>query len=82
MPTTTTAGAAFKVVVSARDADGRIVTNFTGTVTFSSSDPKAVLPLAYKFTAADRGEKVFIVTLKTAGTQGIEVTGARWGAVT
>jgi hypothetical protein len=75
VPTTTTAGAAFKVVVSARDADGRIVTNFNGTVNFSSSDPKAVLPLAYKFTAADRGEKVFIVTLKTAGTRSIVVTG-------
>ena len=75
VPTTTTAGAAFKVVVSARDGDGRIVTNFAGTVSFSSSDAKAVLPLAYKFTAADLGEKQFLVTLKTAGTQGITVTG-------
>jgi FG-GAP-like repeat/FG-GAP repeat len=73
VPTTTTAGAAFKVVVTALDAAGHIATNFTGTVRFTSSDGKAVLPLAYTFTAADFGVKRFNVTLKTAGTQNVTV---------
>src|SRR4029077_20972134 len=46
---------------------------FTDTVTFTSTDPQAVLPANYTFTAADAGVHDFIATLKTAGTQGITV---------
>jgi hypothetical protein len=74
VPTTTTAGAAFKVVVSAVDGLGRLVTNFNGKVTFASTDAKAVLPLPYKFLGTEGGVKSFLVTLKTAGSQDITVT--------
>jgi len=79
VPTTTAAGAAFKVTVSALDADGRLATGFTGKITLTSSDAKAVLPLPYTFTAADFGMKSFTVTLKTAGTQNILVNGGALG---
>jgi hypothetical protein len=46
---------------------------FTDTVYFTSSDPKAVLPAPYAFTAADPGYHDFIATLYTAGTQSITV---------
>jgi hypothetical protein len=42
-------------------------------VHFTSSDPKAVLPADYTFTAADQGVHTFSVTLKTAGNQSITV---------
>ena len=74
VPDTTTAGAAFTVVVSALDSQGRLATNFTGTVRLSSTDGNAGLPAAYTFTAADYGVKKFTVTLKTAGTQSITAT--------
>jgi VCBS repeat protein len=79
LPATTTAGAALKVTVSAIDGEGHLATGFTGKVTLTSSDSKAVLPLPYTFTAADLGTKTFIVTLKTAGTQTIQVNGGALG---
>jgi hypothetical protein len=68
-PSSTTAGAAHSFTVTALNPDGSINTSYTGTVHFSSSDPQAVLPANYKFTAADRGVHTFSVTLKTAGRQ-------------
>lgn len=53
-----------------------MVTGYTGTVIFSSSDVKAGLPASYTFTAADSGVHTFSVTLKTAGTQSITVKDA------
>lgn len=70
----TAAGTAKSYTVTARDAQGNIVTGYTGTVTFSSSDVKAGLPPSYTFTGADAGSHSFAVTLKTAGTQSITVT--------
>ena len=77
--TTTTAGAARSFVVSARDASGNVVTNYLGTVTFSSSDQKAGLPASYTFTAADAGAHTFGITLVTAGTQSISASDATAG---
>ena len=74
VPDTTAAGTVFKVAVSALDAAGRLATNFTGKVHFSSTDAKALLPVAYTFTAANFGVKRFNVTLKTAGIQTITAT--------
>jgi hypothetical protein len=74
VPDTTAAGAAFKVVVAALDAQGRLATDFAGKVHFASSDARALLPAAYTFTAGDFGVKQFSVTLNTAGTQNITVT--------
>lgn len=70
----TTAGAAKSFTVTARDASGQIVSGYTGTIQFSSSDVKAGLPASYTFTAADAGTHTFTATLKTAGTQTITAT--------
>src|SRR5262249_6616235 len=45
--------------------------NYTGTVHFASSDPKAVLPADYTFTTVDAGVHTFTATLETAGVQSI-----------
>ena len=70
-PSPTTAGSAGNVTVTVLDAYGNVATGYTGTVQFTSSDPKAVLPANYTFTSADAGTHVFSATLKTAGTQSI-----------
>jgi hypothetical protein len=75
----TTAGANQSFVVTARDAFGNVCTTYTGTIVFGSSDAKAGLPVAYTFTAADRGVHTFSAALKTAGTQQIFVTDAATG---
>src|SRR6185369_16341542 len=54
---------------------------YRGTVQFSSSDPQAVLPGAYTFTAADGGRHSFSATLKTAGTQSLTVTETTTGGL-
>jgi hypothetical protein len=73
-PSQTTAGQPHTLTVTAADADGNPLTGYTGTVHFSSSDPQAVLPADYTFTAADHGSHTFIVTLKSVWTQSITVT--------
>lgn len=70
----TTAGTAQNFSVVVKDAYGNTSPTFTGTVTFSSSDAKAVLPASYTFTAADAGAHTFSATLKTSGTQSITAT--------
>jgi hypothetical protein len=69
-PASTTAGQPFSGILTARDHDGNIVTGYSGTVSFTSSDAQAALPAAYTFTAADNGTHTFAgVTLVTAGAQ-------------
>jgi len=70
-PSTATAGTAIGVSLKAVDAYGNKVTNYTGTVHFTSSDPAAVLPANATLTA---GLGSFSATLKTAGTQTITAT--------
>jgi hypothetical protein len=67
-------GQAFPVSVFAYDPYGNLVPSYTGTVHFTSSDPQAVLPGDYSFTAADQGQHQFTVTLVAAGTPTITVT--------
>jgi hypothetical protein len=62
------------VMVTARDAYGNQVTNYAGTVHFTSTDPAAVLPADYTFTAHDSGLHSFPVTYGTAGNQTITAT--------
>src|SRR5262249_14700036 len=71
---TTPTGIPLSVVVSAVDRFGNVGTGYTGTVHFASSDPLAVLPADYTFTAADAGSHTFTATLETAGTQTLSVT--------
>jgi hypothetical protein len=67
-----TAGIAASVTVTVTDSYGNTTPGYTGTVHFTSSDAKAVLPADYTFTAADAGQHIFTgVTLKTAGTQSL-----------
>jgi subtilisin-like proprotein convertase family protein len=73
-PSSTTAGAAGNLTVTALDAEGNVATGYTGTIHFTSSDPQAALPADYTFTAADAGSHTFSAALKTAGTQSLTVT--------
>jgi hypothetical protein len=65
-------GAPFSVTVIARDTAGNVLTNYSGTVRLSSSDPAAALPAEYAFTPADAGRHTFAgITLRTPGAQAI-----------
>jgi len=68
---TATAGTAFNFTVAALDASNAVVSTFTGTVHFTSSDGKAVLPADASLT---NGTGSFSATLKTAGNQTITAT--------
>src|SRR5262249_16996951 len=48
-PNPATAGASSTLTVMAEDSLGGTITNYTGTVHFTSSDPSAVLPADYTF---------------------------------
>lgn len=74
LASTTTAGEAQTFTVTALNNAGNVLTDYTGTIHFSSSDYQAGLPADYQFTAADRGVHTFTVTLKTAGWQSITAT--------
>jgi hypothetical protein len=72
-----TAGTAFILTLTALDALGNVVTDYTGTVHFTSSDknPAVALPKDYTFVAGDKGVHVFNgVLLATAGMQTITAT--------
>jgi streptogramin lyase len=75
------AGAAFVFTVTARDPFNTAASLYRGTVHFTSSDPAAVLPFDYTFTAADDGTHTFLATLFTAGGQTIRVTDTAWDAL-
>jgi hypothetical protein len=77
-----TAGRAETFTLAILDADGNPVTDYTGTVHFTSSDPQAVLPADYTFTPADRGTHVFGAALRTAGTQTITATDRNFNLIT
>jgi len=66
-PPSAAAGAPFLITVTAVDGGGSTIPDYTGTITFTSSDPAAVLPGPYTFTTADNGSRTFSVTLFTAG---------------
>lgn len=70
-PSGATAGSAFDVTVTAKDASNVTLTSYRGTIHFTSSDALAGLPADYTFTAADNGAHVFgnATTLRTAGNQ-------------
>jgi hypothetical protein len=75
-PRTVDAGTAFAIMVSARDRFGNLVTGYTGTVHFTSSDAAAKLPPDYVFQSADKGVHTFSVTLFTGGVQTLTVSDA------
>lgn len=73
------AGAPFTVVVTVRDRHGNTVTDYTGTVRFSSNDPKAVLP---SNTTLTNGTGTFKATLNSEGTFTITATDSAQSGIT
>jgi hypothetical protein len=69
LPSSVGPGQTVTFTVTAKTASGNVATGYTGTVHFRSSDPGAVLPADYTFTAADKGVHTFSVTFGTAGPQ-------------
>jgi hypothetical protein len=67
----TTPGQLFDLDVAVQSDTFQNLTNYTGTIHFASSDPKAVLPPDYTFNFADAGFHTFVVTLNTLGSQTI-----------
>src|SRR5581483_6071393 len=77
-PGNATAGNAFDVTVTARDAYGNVATGYGGTVHLASSDPAAGLPADNTLTA---GAGTFSVTLKTAGSQTVTAADTVTGSI-
>jgi hypothetical protein len=74
VPTQATAGTPISFSVTARDSNNAVLTGYTGTVHFSSSDlGSPLLPADYTFLSTDNGTKQFSATLKTTGHQTITV---------
>lgn len=71
-----TAGVPVDVTVAATNTDGSTDTGFTGSVTFTSSDPGATLPGPYTFSEGDFGRHVFqqAVVFAAPGTPTVTVT--------
>jgi hypothetical protein len=81
-PASSVAGKAFTFTVTAFDARNHPAVNYRGTIHFTSSDPSAVLPADYTFTAADVGVHTFSATLKTAGSKTITATDTLTATIT
>jgi hypothetical protein len=83
-PAKITAGVQGTFRVTVQDLYGNTINKapfFTDTVSFTSSDPQAVLPANYTFTTADAGVHDFTATLKTAGNDTITVLDATNSAI-
>jgi hypothetical protein len=70
LPSTVIAGANTSVTVTVTNP----AATYMGTLHFSSSDPKAVLPANYTYTAADASSHTFTVQFETAGIQSLTIT--------
>jgi uncharacterized protein YqfB (UPF0267 family) len=75
-------GAADTFVVVAAGPHNRPITDYTGTVQFSSSDGSANLPGNYTFTTQDHGHHIFQATFATPGQQTLTVTDTTNSALT
>jgi hypothetical protein len=74
-PATVTHGITFSLTMTVIDAYGNVVTNYSGTVHFTSTDGTASLPANYTFTAADKGVHTFSgLVLRKRGNQKITIT--------
>jgi hypothetical protein len=79
VPNEATAGSSFKITLTAYDSFDKVKTDYTGTVSFSSTDAKAILPAEYTFSVSDQGSKELSIKLKTAGDQTVSVNDAKNG---
>jgi hypothetical protein len=78
-PATATAGTAVNFGVKALDASNNVVTNFAGTIHFTSTDVQAVLPTNSTLT---NGTGTFSATMKTSGSQTITATDTVTASIT
>jgi hypothetical protein len=76
------AGTAVNVTVYAVDAAGNLAGNYFGTLHFTSTDPKAVLPANISFLPTQNGGMTFSVIFKTPGTQTLTVTATTGSLIT
>jgi len=82
-PASVTAGVAFSLTVTVTDAYGNVVTGYTGTIHFKSTDGRATLPANYTFTATDRGVHTFTgLVLRKKGNQTLTITDTLNSAIT
>jgi hypothetical protein len=90
VPDTVQAGVPFDVTLTPVDPFGQVAVGYTGTVTFSTTDPDpgVVLPADYAFTLDDGGVHIFTdtgrgeTTLLTPGDQMLTVTDKADGTIT
>jgi hypothetical protein len=74
-PSSVKSGVAFSLTLTVADAYGNVVTGYTGTVHFTSTDSRATLSANYTFTATDKGVHTFRgLVLRKKGTQKITIT--------
>ncbi len=75
-PSTTVAGVAFNITVTAYDTFGNVATGYTGTIRFASSDSGTgeSIPVNYTFNVSDVGVHVFSVTFVTTPDQTVSAT--------
>jgi hypothetical protein len=70
------AGAPATFAVTARDQTGTVLTGYTQTVRFTSTDPGAILPAPFAFSPQDNGTSTFMATFATPGDQRLTVLDA------
>ena len=77
-PTTASSGLPFTMYVTALGASNARVKNLTTAVSFSSSDPLAILPSGFTFSPGDQGVRMFAngAVLRTPGVQTVTATDA------
>src|SRR5262249_16794573 len=64
-PSPVSSGTTANLVVRVQDPYGNTATAYAGTVHFTSTDTQANLPANYTFTAADAGQHVFTITMRS-----------------
>src|SRR5580704_1293827 len=79
VPASATAGIAFNFTVTALDASNKVVTDYSGTVHFTSTDGHAALPLNTNLTG---GTATVPATLNTAGAQTMTATDSATASIT
>jgi len=80
LPVTSPAGSVSTFTVTAVDAVGQTATSYTGTASFTSTDPQAVLPPDTAFTAGVASNVP--VELRTLGAQSITATDTATSSIT
>jgi hypothetical protein len=82
LPSFTAVGALQMLTVAAEDASNTLVSSYTGTVQFTSTDPIATFPSDYTFVSFDAGTHAFPVEFLTLGPQSITVTDTVYNVIT